>query len=533
MNWHRKNPSLYYFVKKITGSIPKLKHYKKIKSELDEIEEGNGTFLIATNTGGNIALLSFDLLLGIGLRSRGKKVKFVLCDGALSACQMCEISTFPERFFPNRGLNQGLCKTCFYPAQDIIKKLGFEVILLSNYRCTNQIEQIDRKRLLEHSRSGFLRYLAHGDFENQKKNKPKLNDQFVAANEFVFSAYLEIIKHEKPECVILHHGVYVPQGSALEAIKKTQTRCVTWCPSYRKCTVMLSNGDSYHRTMPQETDEAFLSINWSDKHEQLIKSYLISRSYGTNDWITFSKRTNKNINIREELDIPESASVYLVLTNVVWDANTHFEHKLFESMLDWLVKTIEIFATMPHKHAIVRVHPAEILGTIKSNQLVVDELKKTIKQLPQNVHIVKPENKRIDTYSIIEEADIAIVYGTKAAIEIAAKGKPVIVAGGAWAGGKNFTIDPKTLCEYEHILREPTDTHEMTETRKLKAIKYAYYFFFLRMIEIKSIKKAKFFAPFTIREDIGGLSDIQNDTYLQHVLDSIINGAEFIYEDAT
>ena len=64
-----------------------------VSSRSAEIQK---SILIATNIGGNLNTLAFDIVLGMALRSRGHKVQFSLCDGALSACMYCELNKFKD-----------------------------------------------------------------------------------------------------------------------------------------------------------------------------------------------------------------------------------------------------------------------------------------------------------------------------------------------------------------------------------------------------------------------------------------------------
>ena len=524
MNWHKRFPPLYHFLKSLFGASPKLRYHATLRKELLSVKADGELYLIGTNTGGNGALLSFDLLLGIGLRARGKKVKYVLCDGALPACQMCEYTSFDETQFPNNGLNSSFCKTCFYPANKLIKQLGFEVIKISDVN-PKKFDPLDEAAAFDqHGRAGFLRYEARGDFCNLVKSKRHIYGQYKTASQIAYYAYKKIIEAEQPSCVILHHGVYVPQGSALQAVVESKTRAVTWCTSYRKNSVMLAHGDTYHKTMPAETDRVLRQLNFDRRKENLIRSYLQSRSEGTNDWITFSKRNKTKLDIRRALGIPADADTYALFTNVIWDANIHFDTSIFKDMIDWMLQTIRFFRQLPSKHLIIRVHPAEALGTIKSRQLATVEIIKNIDKLPKNVHVISPTNTALDTYSIIEECDVALVYGTKAAIEIAASGKPVVVSGSAWARGKGFTIDPKTIEEYEEILSKACDQLEMSDDAKLNAIRYAYYVFFERTITISNLKKPRYFAPFVINRDLDDFASIMCDVGLQTALDEIVSG---------
>ena len=266
------------------------------------------------------------------------------------------------------------------------------------------------------------------------------------------------------------------------------------------------------------------SVNFNPNKKKQILSYLNSRNQGKNDWITFSKKNKNKLGIKRALGIPADADTYALFTNVIWDANIHFDNDIFEDMIDWVLQTINVFRNLPSKHLIVRIHPAEFLGTIKSRQFVEQEIQANIDTLPKNVHVVEATNTVLDTYSIIEECDVALVYGTKAAIEISAVGKPVVVSGSAWARGKGFTIDPKTIAEYQEILTKPCNKLSLSDEAKANAIRYAYYVFFERTMTISNLKTPKYFAPFVIDNGLQSVSSIMSDFGLQAAVNEIIKG---------
>jgi hypothetical protein len=101
-----------------------------------------------------------------------------------------------------------------------------------------------------------------------------------------------------------------------------------------------------------------------------------------------------------------------MLTNVIWDAQLHYPANAFPHMLAWILQTIDYFVRRPELQLLIRVHPAEIRGTVPSRQLVVDEIKKAFPDLPENVFIIPPESQ-VSTYAAMMPCNAVIIYGTK------------------------------------------------------------------------------------------------------------------------
>jgi hypothetical protein len=194
-------------------------------------------------------------------------------------------------------------------------------------------------------------------------------------------------------------------------------------------------------------------------------------------------------------------------------------------MLEWVVKTITYFTKRPELQLLIRVHPAEIRGTLPSRQPLVDEIKRIFPVIPQNVFIVPPESQ-ISTYVAMLQCDSVIIYGTKTGVELTSMGIPVIVAGEAWIRNKGITRDASSIDGYFRILDQLPLGAKLADDTILRARKYAYHFFFRRMIPLE------FMEPFKnlYKPRIKGLDELTpgKSRGLDLICNGILNGADFI-----
>jgi hypothetical protein len=213
----------------------------------------------------------------------------------------------------------------------------------------------------------------------------------------------------------------------------------------------------------------------------------------------------------------------------MWDAALHYPDNAFPDMLSWVFETIDYFGTRPELQLIIRVHPAEIQGGLPSRQKVWDEIKSRCHPLPSNFFVIRPENP-LSTYAIMERCDSVIIYNTKTGIELAAMGIPVIVAGEAWIRNKGFSTDVSDPDEYRKVLDQLPSGRRMSETDVLKARKYAYHFFFRRMIPLEFMEPARGNPPFRLKLD--RLESLQpgKSRGLDLICNGILNGIDFIYD---
>ncbi len=524
------------FARRLTKAKPHLVHSRKICAEVGETPtKGATTYLFATNTSGNWALLSVDLLLALGLKAIGKHVQFVLCDKILPACQMCEYHHIAPETLLLSGPTKRMCNECYSYSQKLLSSLGMETLQLSHF-----IEDVEtsyavppsvREKLDEHAVSGLLRYLGKGDLNNCTAEEMRLLRRFKESSYKTYFAFRQIFRKVQPARVVLHHGIYTPQGSAMQACLDENVPTVCWSITYRKRSILLTHGETYHRSLPAETQADVFNFEFNRDAEEKIDQYLQSREKGLNDWISFSKRMKESDDRSlQEIGLDPELPTYLLLTNVIWDAKLHFASSIYDHMMDWVRDTIRIFQGMPDRQLVIRIHPAEISGSVISRQRVRDEIASSGMALPPNIVVIDADDTVNDTYWLIDKCQTALVFGSKAAIEIASRGKHVVVVGDAWCRGKGFTVDPSTQEDYRRLISDSDFSQEPDRLQVILAKKYAYYLFFRRMIPLENLTALSKFSPLVINPKIPSLSALRNDKNLMKITNALVSGEKFEFE---
>ena len=193
--------------------------------------------------------------------------------------------------------------------------------------------------------------------------------------------------------------------------------------------------------MISEDISRWQDIDMNEAKENAIKKYLKSRRQGTNDWIWFHDTPEENADkIKDELGCSFDRPAIGLFTNVMWDAQLHYESNAFENMLDWVFASIDYFSKRKDLELFIRIHPAEIRGAIPSRQPLLKEIYDKYESMPDNIYVIPPESQ-ISTYALMDKCNAVTIYNTKTGIEVASEGIPTIVAGEAWIRGKGFAID--------------------------------------------------------------------------------------------
>ena len=130
----------------------------------------------------------------------------------------------------------------------------------------------------------------------------------------------------------------------------------------------------------------------------------------------------------------------------------------------------------------------------------------------------------------MSQCDAVIIYGTKTGVELTSMGIPVIVAGEAWIRNKGVTMDATSAADYFRLLDRLPLGRTLEPSVVERARKYAYHFFFRRMIPLEFMKPKPDWPPFAVGLD-SGLSGLLpgRSRGLDVVCKGILTGSSFVY----
>ena len=470
-----------------------------------ETAQGGPRVLMATTIGSYAHAVTLESALAAALTFRGADVHALLCDGTMTACAECEASMYPDlRRFVQHGPSRDLCRDCSWPAENVYKTLGLKVHRMSEWLTPadrtearrigwtlprDHIEEFvfEGLNIGEHAYAGALRFFATGSLDSEPLAEPILRRYLEAALLTAFASR-RLMRTVGFRSAVFTHGIYVPWGIVGEVARQERVHVSNWNVAYRKRRFIFSHDDTYHHTLMSEPRDHWERLELSPAQERELMQYLGSRREGMFDWIVFHRPTSQDANtVARRIGLDPTKPVIGLLTNVSWDAQLHYPANAFPNMLEWLVQTCEYFATRLDLQLLIRVHPAEISGFPPSRQPILTELRKRLPHLAQNIIVVPPESG-LSTYALMSLCNAAIIYGTKMGVELTSVGLPVIVAGEAWIRNKGITLDATSPDEYFRLLSQLPLPERLSPAQLARARRYAYHFFFNRMIPLPFIE---------------------------------------------
>ena len=515
-----------------------------------EKARGGPRVLLASSIGSYAQAVTLESALAAALTLRGADVHALLCDGAITACAECESSLYPniDRFVEH-GPARDLCRDCRWPAERVYESLGVTVHRYSDWLTaedrqdarrigqTLPFAQIstythDGVAIGEHAYAGALRFFASGSLESEPAGESVLR-RYLEAALLTASATRRLLRSIAFKSLVLTHGIYVPWGVIGEVARREGVHVSAWNVAYRKRRFIFSHDDTYHHTLMTEPRDQWEHQELSPAQDRELTKYLASRREGLFDWIVFHRpRTQDPIDIAGRLGLDRSRPVIGLLTNVTWDAQLHYPANAFPNMVEWLVQTCEYFSTRPDLQLLIRVHPAEISGFPTSRQPVLQELAARVPRLASNIIVVPPESD-MSTYALMSLCNAAIIYGTKMGVELTSVGLPVIAAGEAWIRNKGLTHDASSPEEYFRILRQLPFGERLGGAQLARARRYAYHFFFNRMIPLPFIDPKAGYPIYRLK--LKRLADLRPgaSTGLDTICDGILERRSFVLAPAS
>jgi len=504
--------------------------------------------LIATSLGAIHAIGLVDSLIAVALTRRGARVEFLLCDGALPACQLVDHGGVPSSSrFLREGPQPDFCGPCKERGAARLVPLGLPVHHLSRWVSDDRRAHAGAEVSLRlpdfsaadpietHALAGALRF----EGVSSPPDTPefaRLYRRYLEAARLAFVASEALCRDRGYDFVLAHHGVYVPQGLIAEAARACNARLATWHPSYRSRSVLMQHGDTYHRAMIAEP-EARWNRPLSADEDVALTQYLESRERPEKGWVTYQREPAQGAQaVVKKLGLDVKRPIDVLIANVSWDARLHYESSAYGQITDWATDTLAWYQNHPERQLVVRCHPGEVMNRPRSQEMLHTTLANRFGSLPANVRVVSAHDK-MNTYDLASAAERVLVYATKMAVELAARGLPVIVAGEAWVRGKGFCFDAHSPQDYLARLSDPATCRRLGDAYMDRARRYAYHFFFRRCILIDALIEPKVrdqskttWEQVRLSDEAFELAAPGADAGLEAICEGILSGAAFEYE---
>jgi hypothetical protein len=318
------------------------------------------------------------------------------------------------------------------------------------------------------------------DRDGSESESARLYRMRLERNTRAACAALAWMRSNRPEVVVLPNGSILEMGAVYQAARSLGIPVVTYEFGEQRGRIWLARNAE---VMHQRTDDLWQARKDRPLNEdqwQQVRALFASRQHA-NLWENFSRRwqgqpSQGGEKARLQLGL-DGRPILLLAANVIGDSLTLGRQVFSDSMTEWLERTVGYFASRPLVQMVVRIHPGE---RYTKGPSVADVIHNVLPDLPAHMRLVAAGDP-LNTYDLVEIADLGLVYTTTVGMEMAMSGVPAIVVGQTHYRAKGFTLDPDSWDSYfallEKVLADPA-AYRPTRQQVEQAWNYAYRFFF-------------------------------------------------------
>jgi hypothetical protein len=427
----------------------------------------------------------------------GNEIFLFSCDGKLNNC------------FVNKLSDRALCKICIFAKRVGEKPYSGRIRLLEigefvdiekihfpefKYKSVTEIKKIEYKGC-------FIGYGALSSYVSYTRNmEPLIDDNFrsyfdslLQSQIILISVFEKILSETKFEGIYLYNGRWADVRPIYDICKRNNIN-VNVLESINNGTTSFER-EIYVNVLPQNIDFVNKKIEktWEDspldyneKVEIATEFYEKSRrSENTrHDLIVYTKNQianklpdNWNDN-KINISILNSSEDEFIALGEEWE-----KYRIFPSQEQGIIEILTLFKRNGKYHFYLRIHPN--LSEVKygyHKRLI------NIEKEFNNITVI-PAESQVNTYSLIENSQKVIVFGSTVGIEACYLRKPVILLGGTFYYLQNSAYIPKTLSELHELILD-----EIPPKPIEGAIKYGFY-----LMNHKSYTETIFSEPYPLK----------------------------------
>lgn len=480
------------------------------------------------------------LLIAKALEIRGCDVKVIVCNSFLTGCEIKSVKNIND---PDP------CWDCKFSLKKILHLYDLETIDIKTL-CPSSLQnkwiKLIKKKEINYKKikallpfsidednfnniiyDSILRfYFGNVPKESHHYRETKLNHIVT----FLVSSYISkrIDELWSPDYVFCNMNVYSTWAPFYRYFSTNGNRFKTISLSaYNTESLVLDHINLYpSKTRYLHFIKSLKNNRLNKKQNSEIEDFLDKRFSGK-DKVALDNSYFNNLDlslIKEKLSFDPTKKNLFLFSNVHWDVGINDMDSIYEDILSWVKRTIEIVANNDSVNLYIKTHPAEYFDKSSSLKGVANFIREEFgEKLPKNIFLIEPQMK-IKPYDLIPLIDIGIFSSSTMGLELMLYGKPIVLTSKkAPFYGLGFANEPKNEKEYELILKSKTDIKYpiINEVKK-----FAYFWFIKINIpwNLQTSVFGNFFNGFKF-SSINELKKGQNK-YLDHLCDCLIDNSD-------
>jgi hypothetical protein len=361
-------------------------------------------------------------------KEKGQQVFVLRCLGEIEYCisnpesKQKKCQKCIRRF--NRGINKiklGRNNIIKLPAKSFSKQIPEKF---------NNIEELKRFKI-DHANIGMgvassLISISHDYKFDTIEHKDQTNKLLQTAL-YIYRASLEILNNIKPNLVYIFNGRFSELHAAIKACEKLSIPYITHDrgANIYKYSLFDNCLPHNHNNLNRQIESCWRK---SDNNKYKIgEKWFSDRRAGVDQAWPSHLKNQISFLMPSSFDKTKQNIAIFNSSLDEFEAIPGWENQIYDNEIKALNKIFEDFKGEEDYHFYLRIHPN--LGTNKNRQL--REIEDIQKKNYKNVDFIWPDDP-IDTYSLIDNCDKSLVFGSTVGVEACFWDKPSILAGRAF-----------------------------------------------------------------------------------------------------
>lgn len=410
--------------------------------------------------------LETEMEIAYDLLKQGAEVFFVLCEGQLSTC------------FDNPMHRADICRSCISKKKSALRFLKIKkenIISLPRIEVKEDLFPDTFNTLDELKEFSFesvdiglgVASSIISRFRDHKINTLLYKNEIKVAMKTALYSYLAskiVLEKVNPDEVFLFNGRFLEQRPVM---RLCELKGITYYTHERGGVLtryLLRKNDIPHSI---EATRKEVDLMWGDggiEKEKVGKKFFEDRrNKVVQGWYVYTKNQAKGT-LPHGYDENKTNIVLFNSSMDEYEGVKGFSNKIYRDDNDGISKIVRDLAAYENIHIYLRCHPN--LKGLNNSQ--VKEINQIVRE-SSNLTIIPPE-EAVDSYSLVDAADIVVIFNSTIGAEAAFWNKPVVLLGNAFYGFLEGFYKPKSHEEVLALL-----TQKLIPLDNKEVLKYGYW----------------------------------------------------------
>ncbi|MEM1165256.1 MAG: hypothetical protein AAGI30_03095 [Planctomycetota bacterium] len=304
-----------------------------------------------------------------------------------------------------------------------------------------------------------------------------------------------VLDDVRPDAVVTNHTTYIEHGGIWHHLCLARgIPTVTWQAAGRNTVIArrltASEASQHVAGLSAEAWQQIVTRPDADSLASEARAHLDRRARGDDQRIPSAPK----IGTAHQPEAFDPASIWPsddarpligVFTHLPWDAAGGHYNDLFSDLRAWVAATARAAALNDRARWVFRIHPAE---SVRGTEEHFGDVARAEAGRAAHVHIVESETP-ISSYAIARHLSAAVTVRGTLAIELGARGLPVVCAGSSAPRIAEFNLFPDSADAYLDLLGQIESVPPLDAPAQRRAELYAWWHFIASRLELRCIDR--------------------------------------------